>query len=67
MIISPCKDCTERNMKCHGKCERYKNWKHEHEEAREKLRNKNQYSDSYGGWIKTSQGYWRNNKIKRRK
>ena len=25
--MSPCKDCTERNEACWGKCEKYKSWK----------------------------------------
>ena len=25
--MSPCKDCTERNEACCGKCEKYKEWK----------------------------------------
>ena len=25
--ICPCKDCTERNAECHGKCKKYENWK----------------------------------------
>ena len=23
----PCKDCIDREIKCHDKCERYKEWK----------------------------------------
>lgn len=25
----PCKDCRDRELECHGKCERYKQWKKE--------------------------------------
>lgn len=25
--MNPCKDCTERHFKCHGECEKYKEWK----------------------------------------
>ena len=31
--MTPCKDCKDRTEKCHGKCERYREWKKEHEKA----------------------------------
>ena len=29
--MTPCKDCKDREFKCHGKCERYKQWKRDHD------------------------------------
>ena len=38
----PCKDCTERKIGCHGKCERYKAFKEYHEaEKQQKIREGN--------------------------
>lgn len=30
----PCKDCTERTVDCHGKCEKYLAWAKENEKRR---------------------------------
>lgn len=35
---SPCKDCAEREVGCHGRCERYKTWRAEMDERREQRR-----------------------------
>lgn len=35
---APCKDCKDRELGCHSKCEAYIEWAKEHEEAREKDR-----------------------------
>ena len=32
----PCKDCTERNAECHGKCEKYRLWAEENARLRNK-------------------------------
>ena len=36
MIVAPCKDCTDRYLMCHSSCERYKNWKDEVDDIKEK-------------------------------
>ena len=34
----PCKDCTDREIGCHSNCEKYIEWKNEHNRKREVLR-----------------------------
>ena len=36
---TPCKDCSERKLGCHGKCERYKLWGEECASLRNKIYN----------------------------
>ncbi len=38
MMKNPCKDCPDRYPGCHAKCERYKSWKKEWDELKEKER-----------------------------
>lgn len=38
--LPPCKDCPDREVGCHDKCERYKKWKRYTDERREII-NKN--------------------------
>ena len=33
---NPCRDCPDRVIGCHAKCERHAAWKVEHEKAKEK-------------------------------
>ena len=35
--ITPCKDCTERDLGCHGTCERYSEWKVKHQEVKDTI------------------------------
>lgn len=35
MLKPPCKDCEDREIGCHGKCEAYMEWAKEHEALRE--------------------------------
>ena len=37
MIMSPCKDCTDRYAECHCDCKNYKNWKEELEKEKVKI------------------------------
>ena len=37
MIVSPCKDCGDRNEKCHVICEKYAQFVKEHGEEKEKI------------------------------
>ena len=60
----PCKGCTfdtGRSPTCHSECERYKEWKAEHDEEREKQRLEQQLSQSSRSprWYKNREGYWR--------
>ncbi len=32
--MNPCFGCNERNEDCHGVCEKYLNWKDEHDEQK---------------------------------
>lgn len=67
-MICPCKDCEDRNASCHSNCKDYTDWKKRHDEARERERLlSGVYPASYGGWIHTQQGYWRNYKTRRKK
>ena len=34
---APCKNCKERVMGCHGKCEKYQMWKSEHDKKRAEI------------------------------
>lgn len=38
----PCKDCNDRNPGCHGKCQRYADWKSKLEKVNEERRKYNQ-------------------------
>lgn len=38
MMKNPCKDCPDRYPGCHAKCEKYKAWKKEWDEIKEKER-----------------------------
>lgn len=29
--MTPCKDCTERKIGCHARCERYREWNKQHQ------------------------------------
>lgn len=35
---NPCKDCTERVLGCHGTCEKYRGYRKELEDQKEKIR-----------------------------
>lgn len=67
-MTCPCKDCQKRNASCHANCNDYIDWKKWHEEAIKKERKASgNYPASYGGWIHTNDGYWRNHKIRRKR
>ena len=34
MKNAPCKECTERQQGCHGRCDKYKNWVNEHQKEK---------------------------------
>lgn len=53
----PCKDCKERYLGCHSKCEKYQNAKKRNDELREKER-----MEKY-----TNYEYWQTTTIVRRK
>ena len=35
--VPPCKNCNERSIGCHCKCDRYIDWKLKHQSIREKV------------------------------
>lgn len=65
----PCKkDCPKRSSTCHGICAEYKRWRQELDKTNEKKKLEGVgYPRSYGKWIKTNDGHWRNKEIKRRR
>lgn len=70
MDVCPCKDCVdERTSTCHSTCDNYKKWKARHDEkvAQERAVRESQYSARTGGWYKTADGHWRNNKSPKRR
>lgn len=38
MVLTPCKNCTERQIGCHSVCPRYAEYKEAHEAAKQELR-----------------------------
>lgn len=68
-MVSPCKDCGDREIRCHCTCERYKEWKAWHDKAvaDERAERSKSYSDKSGQWFRTDGGYWRNKKIHTRR
>lgn len=69
MTKCPCKDCERRRPPdCHSTCNDYTDWKKLHDKEREQERLQNGvYPTSYGGWIHTREGYWRNHKTRRKR
>lgn len=61
---SPCKDCEERELRCHSQCERYKRYKVELRDY-EKQRRENVW-DEYADYVYVQQkkGSWRGGKAK---
>lgn len=45
MKSSPCKDCSDRYVGCHSKCDRYKAWSEAHERELEQTK-KAKYADA---------------------
>lgn len=44
----PCRGCPDRTVTCHGFCKKYQDWKKEHDEAMEWLKDKNSSPTSEG-------------------
>lgn len=44
--VPPCKDCKDRKIGCHGKCELYKKYRDELDKLNEIIRNANQYGST---------------------
>lgn len=66
--MCPCKDCEKRTAACHAKCTDYIEWQKWHNEKADKERKESgNYPTSYGGWVRTLDGYWRNYKTKTRR
>lgn len=36
-LVCPCKDCQKRHEKCHGSCDKYKNWDAEQKKLKEEM------------------------------
>jgi len=52
-IVAPCKDCKERSIGCHSKCEKYKEFKTANDAYNKKTRLAKMYrSDTYYGVIR---------------
>lgn len=65
--MCPCKGCEDlRSSTCHATCKDYKEWSKQIRVERKKEHdNKPIYPASYGKWYVSSDGYWRNNEIKK--
>lgn len=37
MKACPCKDCVERQMRCHSSCTKYKEWRKEYDEQKSQI------------------------------
>lgn len=44
--VPPCKDCKDRKIGCHGKCELYKKYRDELDKLNKTIRNSNQYGST---------------------
>nr|DAM41073.1 MAG TPA: hypothetical protein [Caudoviricetes sp.] len=59
MIVSPCKQCNERRIACHARCERYREWFVERQVLCDAEKQKSSYSLNTAGvasrhwkWVK---------------
>ena len=62
-MTPPCKDCTERNLGCHGKCGRYAAYKQEREQIRKAKMDEHYESAAVLRAMKLHK--WQKNKIHR--
>ena len=46
LLNCPCKECTDRQIKCHSTCQRYKHWRKEYDEAKEKYNAQSELENS---------------------
>jgi hypothetical protein len=44
--MTPCYGCLERNVGCHGSCEKYKSWEAAHQKRRKIIAENRKQSDS---------------------
>ena len=51
MMIAPCKDCTRREVGCHGKCEDYGKWNEEHARLKKKEADARKYGRISSAYI----------------
>lgn len=49
--IVPCKDCNDRKCMCHVSCEKYKQWKHNHELMKHNVREENKYMFTHNQYV----------------
>lgn len=50
--VSPCMDCRDRAVGCHGRCERYKEWKGERDALLEVVNREKQKRDLATNYIR---------------
>ena len=60
MANTPCKDCSDRQIGCHGICERYKSWNADHIEQNRKIRTEREKDNLYRSYVAETSA--RNNK-----
>ena len=49
MSECPCRDCPNRKIGCHGKCEKYQGWNKEHSQLNKNIRRKKHQKGI--GWL----------------
>lgn len=53
MMIAPCKDCPDRVVGCHGKCEKYQAYRVEVDELKLERAKKNYEHDPVNAYLRT--------------
>lgn len=65
MTPSPCKNCFDRTITCHGVCRRYQAWKAEREETLARIREENE--KNYPISDRSKRVHWKNMRQANRK
>lgn len=55
--IPPCKECKDRKIGCHGKCERYRQFREELDELNKTIKNAKQYGSIARQQIQAAKRY----------
>ena len=54
MLLSPCKDCTDRTIGCHSSCETYKGFKEKSEAQRQERYERNDKEQAFSDHMQLS-------------
>ena len=64
---APCKNCKERAMGCHGKCEKYQMWKSEHDKQKAEIQAKEEIANKIiSSKIEFTYNYYKKTKNRRK-